>query len=205
MKACTQCGYTKPLLEFYAQSANKDGLTNACKPCIKEGQKRSAENKRERERRELEDLDNPGTKVCNQCDFRLPHDNFYHNPSTKDGLATVCKVCEEYLRRVRNTAPKLRTRTPDTLGYDAFKSVWNTCKRARRVPGWADQEKILSIYREKARLADQNYDIDHIVPLNGALVCGLHVQDNLQIISASENRSKGAYWNPDDPLPWEIS
>ena len=34
------------------------------------------------------------------------------------------------------------------------------------------------------------WEVDHIVPLQSPIVCGLHVEHNLQVIPASKNRSK---------------
>jgi hypothetical protein len=65
--------------------------------------------------------------------------------------------------------------------------------KLERTPKWADTEAISKIY-EKARLLTKEtgvaHEVDHIIPLRGELVSGLHVESNLQVITADENRRK---------------
>jgi len=63
------------------------------------------------------------------------------------------------------------------------------------MPAWADQDAIQQFYTLAKELSEQTgvkHNVDHIVPLQGELVTGLHVEWNLQILTESENKSKGA-------------
>lgn len=77
-------------------------------------------------------------------------------------------------------------------------------KRDKRVdtiklhtPPWAKREiaaikrmyKMASIKQKKT---GRKWHVDHIIPLNGKLVSGLHCKDNLQVILATDNLEKGA-------------
>lgn len=52
---------------------------------------------------------------------------------------------------------------------------------------WADQEAIKAYYDK----ADPTLQVDHIYPLTSDWVCGLHVETNLQLLSAKDNCAKG--------------
>lgn len=64
------------------------------------------------------------------------------------------------------------------------------------IPTWADMSAIETIYAE-ASARDGRWHVDHIVPLQGKTVCGLHCEANLEIIPGSENEGKCNRWWPD--------
>lgn len=65
--------------------------------------------------------------------------------------------------------------------------------KLRQSPPWADHEAIKKIY-QKAQAMTQStgiqHHVDHIVPLQGKNVSGLHVAENLQILTFTENIKK---------------
>lgn len=69
-------------------------------------------------------------------------------------------------------------------------------------PAWSEREKIESIYALCQFMTTSTgiqHHVDHIVPLRGATVCGLHVAANLRVITARENLVKNRYTWPDMP------
>jgi hypothetical protein len=65
--------------------------------------------------------------------------------------------------------------------------------KLKATPSWSESVKIKNLY-QKAKWLESitgfKYHVDHIIPLNGKNVCGLHVWDNLQILEESINCSK---------------
>lgn len=64
--------------------------------------------------------------------------------------------------------------------------------RKQRTPPWADLHQIREIYER----CPDGMEVDHIVPILGVLVSGLHVPCNLQYLPKSENISKHNRFTP---------
>jgi hypothetical protein len=66
-------------------------------------------------------------------------------------------------------------------------------RKLRAMPIWANMEVIVLIYsvaKELSLFEGVEYEVDHIVPLQSKIVCGLHVEHNLRIVPMNENRRK---------------
>jgi hypothetical protein len=83
-----------------------------------------------------------------------------------------------------------RERTAANVRHHAAK---RRAARIQRTPRWADMPAIEAIYREAQRataLTGVPHHVDHRIPLTHPLVCGLHVHQNLQVLTGSENSRK---------------
>ena len=66
-------------------------------------------------------------------------------------------------------------------------------RRNLTMPAWANGAAIRAVYAEAKRLTRETgvvHQVDHIIPLQGDLVTGLHVESNLQILTLAENAKK---------------
>jgi hypothetical protein len=71
--------------------------------------------------------------------------------------------------------------------------VWMRYYTAKRMPAWADRDAIEAVYRQAREMTLATgilHHVDHIIPLQGKTVCGLHVAENLQVLTAEENARK---------------
>lgn len=86
--------------------------------------------------------------------------------------------------RIRTVQAEYRKRNPDKIRNKLAK---RRAVKKKALPNWANLEKIKEIYKN----CPKGYQVDHIVPLQSKLVCGLHVENNLQYLTPKQNLSKG--------------
>lgn len=172
MKTCTKCGEAKPFSEFGKKASQKDGLHYRCKPC------NNAES--------LEwQLNNKDRAAARKREW------YEKNRSRAD--AKVKSWADQ--NTDRRSAIKKRWRESNR---DACMRHWIS-RRARMLqstPDWLTDEHrkqfdaIYSLAQMLKKKSGRAFHVDHIIPLRGKMVCGLHVPWNLQVIPAIENLRK---------------
>ena len=111
-----------------------------------------------------------GLKHCSKCGEAKEFPEFRKNKSRRDGLQGLCKVCQ------------LEANKPTSVARSAkYKAA-----KLQAIPVWACLTTIAKIYAE----CPENLVVDHIIPLQGRGVCGLHVEYNLQYLTRLENSKK---------------
>lgn len=65
---------------------------------------------------------------------------------------------------------------------------------AQATPPWLTKAQLADI-RAIYASAQEGQEVDHVIPLHGKTVCGLHVPWNLQVLPRSANRAKGNSFN----------
>lgn len=91
--------------------------------------------------------------------------------------------------RAKLAAREWRKNNP--LHRNALKRKY-VADRAMRIPKWADMSKITEFYLG----CPPGYHVDHIIPMRGKSVSGLHVHYNLQYLPAIENMRKNNRFDP---------
>jgi hypothetical protein len=154
-------------------------------------------------------------KTCAGCGSHKNIELFYKDKAKADGHKTTCGECvkantRKYYEKhgtaiyqkhrdailARKQVYNVEHRDKKYATYLRFKvknpSYYKTmvaAYRARKLqatPAWANMDTIKAIYAN----CPEGYHVDHIIPLKGKNVSGLHVEGNLQYLPASENLSK---------------
>lgn len=152
-------------------------------------------------------------KLCKTCGLLKPYDPQAPSPKATGFMGRVCWTCFLEASTKRRATPEGRAKhkaanakiraTPEgrakanaaglawakhNPGKATANVVRRTTAKLQRTPAWANLHNIQQLYVQAQQLG---LVVDHIYPLRGKLVSGLHVENNLQLLTKTENAAKG--------------
>jgi 5-methylcytosine-specific restriction endonuclease McrA len=124
--------------------------------------------------------------ICKQC--------LKTKPQVEMGSLRRCKACAKLDYEIRKLKLRRKTVAYKTSLIDTAVKIHRKYKdriRHKLFPG--DKAAISAIYRQSIylRRMGMNVNVDHIIPIKGNRICGLHVSWNLRILTMMENSEKG--------------
>jgi len=117
-------------------------------------------------------------KFCTDCKNILGYSSFGFNLNRKDCTNNICKSC------ANSRSCKYKKDNPNRTKF--YSTKYNLAK-LKRTPKWSNLEKIKEFYLN----CPEGYHVDHIFPLRGKYNSGLHVFNNLQYLTSTDNLKKG--------------
>jgi hypothetical protein len=190
---CKSCSTHKPLSEYHKSAQEKWGVRKTCKECWKPI--RAAQYAKNREQAIAYSVawnrENPekAKSYSLAADARNPN---RHRLSKAKRYAEKGEEVRAY-----NSAWDKANRATCAAKLARYRST-----KRRATPAWSNNDRIKEFYFAAdflGMVTGEWHNVDHIVPLQSDLVCGLHCEANLQVLPEFENQSKGNRFWPDMP------
>lgn len=186
-KICTKCKEQKLLTEFSKHKHHRDGYQSNCKICIKEYKDSKKSEICEYRKKYYEENKTELTQQQKQ----------YQKEYKEANKAEIAQYQINY-RRINKSQIVEQQKQYQSANRGRINAI-GAKRRAAKIqatPVWLTDADLLSIeqFYIDAHILEADtgnkYHVDHIVPLQGEKVCGLHVPWNLQVIPAVENLRK---------------
>lgn len=217
-KVCKRCSKNKPLGDYHKTKQNLDGHKGTCKSCINSDRaewrknnkdKVSKQNKAYREANKEKVA--AGKAKCYQA--KKDHYDKKSKQWVKDNPEGRSEICRRYYesnkeqilayltayRESNKDICRQRIKSWEVRNSDKVRAKCSR-RRAAKInaqPPWLneDQKSRITDFYKQAKdceiITGESYHVDHIVPLQGKNICGLHVPWNLQVLPSDINLSKG--------------
>ena len=216
-KTCKICDQAKPLSLFSKFVKMADGHLNQCKSCLNKKNRERNELNREFKRAQAESY-RRRDGVMTRAEFheklranKRPRSEVARksNEKNKARIQAYQKAYTEANRerlQIKNALNKDRKREwqrqylKANPGHSAAYVAKRHAAKLQRTPAWLtkfDLLKIKCMYQVAAmrnRESGYAWHVDHIIPLQGVFVSGLHVPDNLRVIPAVDNMRKNNHY-----------
>lgn len=211
MKVCIRCNEKKSLDRFHKRKSSKDGLYSICKDCRKidsaayyqnnidiilKKNHRYYEGNRDKilEQKKAYGQDHKEEISIRMKEYYLDNRDKILEDKKIYYIENI-EVKKEYrtLTREQRSISHRLWRISNSDIRNAVTARYRAAK-LQAVVSWSNKKYIdmwYEICQMEERRTGRKCNVDHIIPLQSKLVCGLHNEFNLQILFAEDNFSKG--------------
>jgi hypothetical protein len=188
MKLCVVCKAQKSFSEFYKRVSSPDGYRNDCKDCRKNSASKSYYNNQESCKQRYKEA---------YAQRKAANPNLLADWYAKNREKDLANSKLAYQANAEDRKAKQRLWSKTNRGTANALSKNYKLKKINATPKWLSESQLLHIkckYQLAAMLnihGVEAWHVDHIVPIRGKDVCGLHVPWNLRVIPAKDNMTKG--------------
>jgi hypothetical protein len=194
LKMCNKCQCEKPISEFGKDRARYDGLTYRCLECRKAANKTQSDVIRAQKRNHYERnkellLSRKRESYLGNAEKKRTYQRAYAAARPEE---TKLKSKLFYVKNP-DYYKQFRQKYPEKVNA---KEVKRKTAKMNRTPPWLTEddfwliEQAYDLAAKRTQMFGFSWHVDHIIPLQGKIVSGLHVPLNLQVIPASINTSK---------------
>lgn len=181
MKKCNTCQEIKELTNFhFRKDTNK--YRNDCKFCSNNNCKKNYYSNIKTSKEKYNKLLESNKIWYNN---NVEKAKKISNTWQKNNLDKVKAKKIRYRNNPKNQKTEKEYYLNNKKDYNA-RTAKRRAKQLKATPAWANENTIKEIYRN----CPPGYHVDHIIPLQGKNVSGLHIAINLQYLPAHENLSK---------------
>ena len=195
MKQCSTCKINKVFTAFGKSTYSKSGYRSQCKQC-------------EAAYRALHKADRTAWEITNKEKLRIKQraykqankeklsasNKHYRDKTSETRLAYNAEYYKQHLEYCKAYRKEYKQ-----LNKGCINNI-NARRRAeviKRTPMWlteVEKQYIKALYilaDLQTKLTGIKWHVDHIVPLQGKIVSGLHIPKNMRVIPAIDNMKKG--------------
>lgn len=167
-KVCITCKKELPLGDFNRHNRYEDGLQQKCRLCFKAYYRENKQRILETQKVWVESNREKTTDYKKSWKSRNPQAvKKYNNDYRLANKPMYAKFASDRNARKVNATPK-----------------WLTSEQNKQISDFYALAKDCSV------VSGETYQVDHIVPIRGKTVCGLHVPWNLQVLPRYLNEKK---------------
>ena len=213
-KQCCTCNQCKEVSLFHRNKTQSDGFHKSCKKCRKEESlryyKKNEEAVLERQKERYENNKplylslmaeyrkaNKESLSQKQKEYRQNNKELFHQKDKAYYEKNKDKFQEYREKNKEKRSLSFKQYSKNNRGRLAAIKAKRNAAKLKATPPWLSKEYLEQIRTEYelaawcSKMMGIKYHVDHIIPLQGKQVCGLHVPWNLRVIPATENIRKG--------------